>query len=197
MIPADAADIEADGAAGTQAKTAAGAPAGADAGGDMTAELQAFLDREADHFFQGEMAHERRASWLLALASGLMLALWRLLSADQAQRLSAPALGSLLAALAALAVTVGLCLWALWPLGGGLRPGLLSPWRRRSSWDVPGELPPMPERLRRAPGMLAWNHYVGHRRRAEIKGRRVVWITLALSVALAAGTAGILLSVLP
>ncbi len=162
--------------------------------GALSDQHLAFLDREAEHFFQGEMAHERRASWLLALASGLLLALSRLATSDYVDTISRPSLIFLMLTLGALVLSVALALWALWPLGGGVRPSLLRPWRRASSWDEPGTMPPIPARFRVSATALTWSHYVSHRRRAAVKGRRVVWITLTMAFALACSCASFALA---
>ncbi|GAB4569725.1 MAG: hypothetical protein Tsb0020_24000 [Haliangiales bacterium] len=182
-------------AADAAPKPPAPAPApAADDDGALSDQHLAFLDREAEHFFQGEMAHERRASWLLALASGLLLELSRLASSDYVDTISRPSLIFLMFTLGALVLSVALALWALWPLGGGVRPSLLRPWRRASSWDEPGTMPPIPARFRASATALTWGHYVSHRRRAAVKGRRVVWITLTMAFALACSCASFALA---
>ena len=175
------------------------------AGPELTAEQLEFFEREADHFFRGEMAHEQRAAWLLALASALLVAVWRMLSSAYGEHMPRLAFALMIATLLALVTAVALSLWALWPLGGGKKPGLLRPWRNRhSSLDRtdgtyqthPSGIPPLPRRFRVPIGDLVWYHYIAHRRRAEVKGRRVVEVTVALFVALFLGTAGILTSLL-
>lgn len=156
----------------------------------------AFLVSEADHFFRGELAHEQRASWLLALASGLLLALWRLMGSHGFREYHDLAFGLLLATFASLTLVVALSLWALWPLAGGKHPRQLEPWgsdRDRGPMSSKG-LPPVPKRLAGPVGPTLWNHYLAHRRRAEVKGRRVVRINIALFISLFLGAAGVIAS---
>lgn len=156
-----------------------------------------FLIAEADHFFRGELAHEQRASWLLALAAGLQLALWRLLSTDQFQEAGDLAFYMILITLGTLTLAIALALMALWPLAGGKHPRLLEPWGRDRDHSYTGKgLPPVPKRLAGPVGPTLWNHYLAHRRRAEIKGRRVVRVNIALFVSLFLGASGFLATVL-
>ena len=156
-------------------------------------EQLAFLVAESDHFFRGELAHEQRASWLLALAAGLLLALWRLMITDAFRESSDLAFGLILATFGSLTVAIALSLWALWPLAGGKNPRQLEPWGRdRDQAERADGLPLVPARLAGPVGPTLWNHYLAHRRRAEVKGRRVVRINIALFIALLLGAAGIL-----
>ena len=160
---------------------------------DLTEDQMSFLITESEHFFRGELAHEQRASWLLGLASGLLLALWRLLGSASFQEAGNLAFGLLLTTFITLSCAIGLSLWALWPLAGGKHPRQLEPWGRdRDNRQPRRGLPPVPKRLRGPIGPTLWNHYLGHRRRAEVKGRRVVRINIALFVSLFLGSAGIL-----
>lgn len=153
----------------------------------------AFLIAESDHFFRGELAHEQRASWLLALAAGLFLALWRLMSAPAFHEVNDLAFGLTLATLGSLTLAIALSLLALWPLAGGKHPRLLEPWGRdRDRHAAKRGLPPVPKRLAGPVGPTLWNHYLAHRRRAEVKGRRVVRVNIALFVSLLLGASAIL-----
>ena len=171
-------------------------PSGASELGD--AQL-AFLITEADHFFRGELAHEQRASWLLALASGLTLALWRVMTMPAFQEASDLAFFLFMATLGCLSVAIALSLWALWPLAGGKHPRMLEPWGRdrdRIAASAHIGLPRVPARLAGPIGPTLWNHYLGHRRRAEVKGRRVVRINIMLFTSLFLGVASILATIL-
>ena len=172
-----------------------GSPPGEEVVFTLDADKLEFFEREADHFFRGELAHEQRAAWLLALASALLVAQWRAIGPAGTSSMTTLSFVLMVGTMLALVVSVGLSLWALWPLGGGRNPGLLRPWKSRHSSHDPsasGSTPILPERYRVSASELIWSHYMAHRRRAEIKGRRVVCVTISLFVALLVGAAGIL-----
>ena len=165
---------------------------------ELSSEHRAYLQQETEHFYRSELAHEQRASWLLALASGLLLALWRIMAGSDVQAVHPAVAISMLAHLGSLATAVLLSIWALWPLGGGLKPGVLGPMRRKRArsqlQDSASTAPPsMPEYLRGPIDPIVWRHYTSHRRRAELKGRRVVRATLSLFFALFIGACNVVL----
>ncbi|MEM9493109.1 MAG: hypothetical protein AAGC55_28425 [Myxococcota bacterium] len=163
----------------------------------LTPEQREFLDKETDHFFNGEMAHEQRSAWLLTLASGLLIAAWRVLNSS-ALKMDDLAFYLLTATVVSLLCSVALSLWAIWPLGGGRNPGQLRPWASKGSNTralanaADGSLPGIAPRFRRDIDTIVWEHYIAHRRRAEVKGRRVVRVTLFLFLSLLLGGAAIM-----
>jgi hypothetical protein len=142
-----------------------------------------FLKVEAEHFYKSELHSEQRASWLLTIALGVeavVLNGFVLLSDGKIHARVAPVL---LVCSMLLFCTIALALFAIWPLEG--RSGKLArPRRVRSSSEAACMALP-----------FSWEeHYFAHRRRAEIKTRRVVWTLISLLSAIGVGGIGALVN---
>lgn len=137
--------------------------------------LVEFLKKEADHFYESELHSEQRASWLLTIAFAGLAAILNAFVLISEGKLNARTLPALRVCCLTFFVTICSSLWALWPLQGG-RGTLSLPWRSH-----PG-IPPVASR-----NATTWEqHYVSHRRRAEIKVGRVVvtliWLMISIFV---------------
>lgn len=138
---------------------------------------------ESEHYFQAELGHDQRASWLLGLVCALIAVVLTLLQAGRKQELAAVAEPWLVASLVLLIGSLAVTVWSLWPLAGR-NAALWRPWRRLR--PVPESAPALasdPDRWRR--------HYWAHRRRAERKARRLAWAMLLLLAALLLVSVGI------
>ena len=77
-----------------------------------------WLGQEADHFFQAEMYHDQRASWLIALATGLLTLVLGSLVAISDGKLKPAGRTWLILSLIFLGAAVLLGLISLWPRAG-------------------------------------------------------------------------------
>jgi hypothetical protein len=138
------------------------------------------LKQETDHFFQAELYHDQRASWLLALASALLTIVLGVLLAISDGKLSARGRPLLILATASFSGAILSGLFALWPLAG--RDGTL--------W-MPIGRPESPRGLCLG-DLTPETHYQAHRRRAGRKANRIVcvlvWLLLGVLLALAGMT---------
>jgi hypothetical protein len=140
------------------------------------------LRQEADHFFQAELYHDQRASWLLALASGLLaVALGVILSMNEGKfAKSGRPLMIIAAASFTAAILMGLV--TLWPISG--RAGRLwNPFRKQVSRSASG-----------VRHLTAESHYEAHRLRAASKANRIVWVIICLTLGILIGLCGIWLA---
>ncbi len=145
-----------------------------------------FLDREASHFFQAELNHEQRASWLLGLASGLLALVLAAVVGSREGKIGAGGFGLLVGSASALVVCMVLALVALWPVSGH-SADLWNPFRRLRDRTAP--------RHRLTVVDLSRRHYTAHRLRAEVKATRVARALLLLLAGLVLAFAGLLRSV--
>src|SRR5260370_34662332 len=76
------------------------------------------LQQEADHFFQAELYHDQRASWLLALASALLTVTLGVLLAINEGKLDKSGRPLIMLAAGSFAGGILFGLFALWPLAG-------------------------------------------------------------------------------
>lgn len=140
------------------------------------------LRQEADHFFQAELYHDQRASWLLALASGLLTLVLGALLAMNDGKLAKGGRSFIIIAATSFGIAILFALFALWPISG--RTGRLwNPLRKHSSRQESCGL-----------GLTVQAHYEAHRLRAAIKANRIVLVIVALVAGVAFGLCGILMS---
>ena len=122
------------------------------------------LALEAEHFFQGELAQDQRASWLLTLDIALFAGVIGLRSTQSIESAS-PVASWLLVFSAIMFFFAGIAaVIAIWPVAGK-KAALWSPFRRPAKTD---------ESLNDL-NVDQWfeEHYNAHRLRASVKGRRV------------------------
>lgn len=140
------------------------------------------LRQESDHYFQAELYHDQRASWLLALASGLLTVILGALLAVNEGKLGKSGRPLMMVAAACFGASILLGLFTLWPISG--RDGRLwNPLKKSNG------------RVANAVGNLtAESHYVAHKQRAASKASRIVYVIVSLMAGVLLGLCGVVLA---
>jgi hypothetical protein len=137
-----------------------------------------FMVQETDHYFQAELGHDQRASWLLALDSALLIGLSGCLISIRNGEMKLQALPWFQAALVVVAVSLIFVVLSLWPLAG----------RKASFWPLrfTSKRPSQNERSFGSDWVRI--HYAAHRFRASKKATICAWavLTLIFGICLAA-----------
>jgi hypothetical protein len=141
------------------------------------------LKQETDHFFQAELHHDQRASWLLGLASGLLTAVLGVLVVMNDRRLATSGRELMIWSAGAFGVSILLSLLALWPLAG--QNGRL--WNPFNSRARRGE-----EKAHKP--FTVESHYAAHRLRARYKANRIVYVIVSLIIGVTLGVSGVTMS---
>jgi hypothetical protein len=140
------------------------------------------LRQEADHFFQAELYHDQRASWLLALASGLLTVVLGAMLAVNDGKLAKSGRPLMIIAAACFGAAIVLGLFTLWPISG--RAGhLWNPFKRRGSHVGSGVC-----------DLTVESHYHAHRQRAASKANRIVLVIICLMAGVLSALGGIVLA---
>jgi hypothetical protein len=142
-------------------------------------ERRALLQQETEHYFQAELYHDQRASWLLTLSTALLTIVLGALIAINENKLGKAGQVLFTIAGATFGVSILLSLFALWPLAG----------RNAKCWK------PFASACDVVREQSIEEHYLAHRRRAARKADRIVLVLISLIVGMILFFAGALLSI--
>lgn len=142
-----------------------------------------FLKLESEHFYKAELQCEQRASWLLTVAFGALAVVLNAFEGVSDGKLR-PSIAPFLSLTALLLfTTISTALLAIWPISG--RRG-----RLHGLKASPDRMPPA-----NTEALALWSeHYLAHRRRAEVKAARITVTVLILFLAGASAFVAVLIN---
>ena len=145
-----------------------------------------YLLQETDHFFQAELGHDQRASWLLALCSAIILAIANYtLGSSNTGEINPHAFCWFQISLIFLSISIIFTILSLWPLAG--KQGKLWNTFYKSS-NTNGNQNYLPEDW-------IWQHYHAHRHRTKKKANFIILGILFLLPGFISALLGIIMSI--
>jgi len=126
--------------------------------------IHQILIQETDHFLQAELGHDQRASWILALCSGILFTVASYIISIKKGDINDFNIIWLQLSMLFLSVAILIIVLALWPLAG----------KKGKFWRLSHKVSGTNERKQFSMEWY-WEHYTSHRLRAKKKANLIVW----------------------